>query len=73
MCDNTMTALRWHMTGTHQGEFRGLPASGNTVSMQGVSLFRLEEGQIAEVWINENDLGLMELLQPAAEPEPAAV
>lgn len=73
MCDNTMTAFRWHMTGTHQGEFRGLPASGNTVTIQGVSLFRLEEGQIAEVWMNENDLGLMEQLQPASEPEPAAV
>ncbi|MEO0769465.1 MAG: ester cyclase [Cyanobacteria bacterium J06649_4] len=77
MCDNTMTALRWHMTGTHKGEFRGIPASNNTVSMQGVSLFRFEEGQIAEIWMNENDLGLMEQLQAAAEPtepaEPAAV
>ncbi|MEO1620822.1 MAG: ester cyclase [Cyanobacteria bacterium J06632_3] len=73
MCDNDMTALRWHMTGTHQGEFRGMPASGNTVTMQGVSLFRLEEGQIAEMWINENDLGLMEQLQPKESAEPAAV
>ena len=72
MCDNTMTALRWHMTGTHKGPFRGMPASGNTVTMQGVSLFRLEAGQIAEVWINENDLGLLEQLT-AASPEPAAV
>lgn len=78
MCDNTMTALRWHMTGTHSGPFRGIPASGNTVTMQGVSLFRLEEGQIAEIWINENDLGLLEQLT-ASEPksdsaaEPAAV
>ncbi|ESA38955.1 ester cyclase [Leptolyngbya sp. Heron Island J] len=72
MCDNTMTALRWHMTGTHRGPFRGIPASGNTVTMQGVSLFRLEEGQIAEIWINENDLGLLEQLT-SAPPEPAAV
>jgi steroid delta-isomerase-like uncharacterized protein len=71
MCDNNMTALRWHMTGTHKGEFRGIPASGNVANMQGVSLFRLEAGQIAEIWINENDLGLIEQLQP--KPEPAAV
>lgn len=68
MCDNTMTALRWHMTGTHEGDFRGMPASGNTVTMQGVSLFRLEEGQIAEIWINENDLGLIEQIQKEANP-----
>ena len=73
MCDNTMTALRWHMTGTHKGPFRGIPASGTTVTMQGVSLFRLEEGQIAEVWINENDLGLLELLTSVSKAEPAAV
>ena len=73
MCDNTMTALRWHMTGTHRGPFRGIPASGNTVTMQGVSLFRLEEGQIAEIWINENDLGLLEQLTATSQAEPAAV
>ena len=75
MCDNTMTALRWHMTGTHRGSFRGIPASGNTVTMQGVSLFRLEDGQIAEIWINENDLGLLEQLTAASESQakPAAV
>jgi steroid delta-isomerase-like uncharacterized protein len=73
MCDNNMTALRWHMTGTHQGEFRGIPASGNTVTMQGVSLFRLEEGQIAEIWINENDLGLLEQIRTPATPEPVTV
>ncbi len=67
MCDNTMTALRWHMNATHKGQFRGIPATGNSVEMQGVSIFRLDQGQISEIWINENDLGLMEQLHPKTE------
>jgi steroid delta-isomerase-like uncharacterized protein len=37
----------WRMTGTHQGELPGLPATGRSVSMPGVSVLRITAGQIA--------------------------
>ncbi len=37
-------------TGTHQGEYRGLPATGKTVSYNEIFIFRFAEGRIAEIW-----------------------
>jgi steroid delta-isomerase-like uncharacterized protein len=68
MSDGNMAAIRWTMTATHQAEFQGVPASGNVVHLQGVHIFRFCDGQIAEIWINENDLGLMEQLRTPSTP-----
>ncbi len=60
MSDNDMAAIRWTYTGTHQDKFLSVPASGRSVQLQGVSIFQVDEGQISEIWVNENDLGLLE-------------
>ncbi|MBW4481335.1 MAG: ester cyclase [Tildeniella torsiva UHER 1998/13D] len=60
MGDDSMAAIRWLMTGTHQGEFIGLPPSNNSVNLQGVSIFEIVSGQITQIWVNANDLGLLE-------------
>ncbi|KAM3106993.1 ester cyclase [Phormidesmis sp. 146-33] len=52
-------ASRWYITGTHKGMFLDMPATGNAIKDQGVDIFILEGGKIAEIWVNENDLGLM--------------
>lgn len=59
MADGDKVAVRWIITGTHQGEFLGAPPSGNKIKDQGVDIFRFRDGKIAEIWVNENDLGLM--------------
>jgi steroid delta-isomerase-like uncharacterized protein len=61
--EQNMAAIRWTMSATHKGEFMGMPATGNKVNLQGVNIFHLRDGQIVEIWVNENDLGLMEQLQ----------
>lgn len=68
MADLEMAAIRWTMEATHRGEFLEIPASGANVHLQGVTIFRIREGQIVEIWVNENDLGLLEQIsanQPA--------
>lgn len=55
-------ASRWRILGTHKGEFLGIPPTGNRVEDQGVDIFRVANGKIAEMWVNENDLGLMQQL-----------
>jgi steroid delta-isomerase-like uncharacterized protein len=54
-------AARFTITGTHQGEFMGAPPTGNTITVHGVDLFRIEGGKIKEVQAFFNP---MELLQP---------
>lgn len=58
--EKNMVAIRWTITGTHNGEFLGIPASGNSIEDQGVDIFYIANGQITEMWVNENDMGLMQ-------------
>ena len=38
----------WNFKGTHTGVFFGIPATGKPVSLDGVTLVRMENGKIAE-------------------------
>jgi steroid delta-isomerase-like uncharacterized protein len=43
-------ATRWSLTGTQQGEFRGAPPTGQKTTMSGISVMRIANEQIAEIW-----------------------
>lgn len=51
--------VRWTATGTHDGELMGIPASGNAVTITGIDILRIADGQIAERWAEDNALQLM--------------
>lgn len=38
------------VTGTHQGEYLGLPPTGRPVTYNEIFIFRFEDGRIAETW-----------------------
>jgi len=57
--DGNRAAVRWTITGTHLGPFLGVPPSGNKVEDQGLDIFRIADGKLVELSINENDLGLL--------------
>ena len=61
----------WTATGTHKGEFRGVPATGKQINYRGFDLYRLSGGKIVERFGGFND-DLM-LLQHigAVTPPPA--
>ena len=46
-------------SGTHRGEVMGVPATGATVSLKGINIFRLENGHIVERWGRLDELGLL--------------
>lgn len=56
-------AMRWHITGTHGGEFLGMAATGNRIEDYGVDIFTFADGKIKTVHVNENDWGLVQQLQ----------
>jgi steroid delta-isomerase-like uncharacterized protein len=53
---------RWTATGTHRGEFMGIPATGQPVSASGTSIYRFAEGKIAEEWKTWDVWGTMKQL-----------
>lgn len=60
-------AARWRARATHLGQYAGMPPTGKEVEFTGISMYRIEEGEIAESWTVEDDLGLMR--QIGAVPE----
>ena len=61
-------ASRFEWTGTHQGEFFGVPATGRRVRVWGIVIDRLENGRIKDTRIIMDALGMM--MQLGAFPPP---
>ncbi|UCG24904.1 MAG: ester cyclase, partial [Chloroflexota bacterium] len=61
----------WTMTGTHEGEFYGIPPTGKQVKHSGATFYRLANGRIAEVWFLADMMGLMQQLGVIPTPETA--
>lgn len=60
--DGDIVATLWTVTGTHQAEFFGVPATGRQVAVEGMNFYRLSDGRITEVWTQFDGLGLMQQL-----------
>jgi steroid delta-isomerase-like uncharacterized protein len=43
--------VRYTMTGTQEGEFRGIPATGGELEIGAVAVYRVEDGRLAESWL----------------------
>jgi steroid delta-isomerase-like uncharacterized protein len=61
--DKVVTRYTW--SGTHQGEYYGIPATGKQVSWTMTTTFRIADGKIHEAWINWDQWGLMQQLDVA--------
>ena len=69
---NDRVVARTTMTGTHLGDFFGIPATGARVTLPGVHILRIEDGRIAEHWGSNDDLGLMRQLGVILDPNAVA-
>jgi steroid delta-isomerase-like uncharacterized protein len=61
-CEGEKAAMRYHVAGTHNGDFRGLPPSGKPFNLSGHMMFRLREGKILEAWGYWDMLGLLQAI-----------
>jgi steroid delta-isomerase-like uncharacterized protein len=68
MCEGDMTAARWTCGGTARGEFRGLPATGRTYVMSGMTFDKWEDDRIVESWVTYDLLGALQQLGIIPEP-----
>jgi predicted ester cyclase len=61
---------RFTVHGTHEGEFMGAAPTGNSVTVEGISIYRFRGGKVVERWTSADGLGLLQ--QIGALPAPAA-
>jgi len=68
LAEGDKVTTRYTLSGTHEGEFFGVPASGRRVEVSGINIDRFEGGKLVEEWASYDLLGAMRQL--GAFPEP---
>jgi steroid delta-isomerase-like uncharacterized protein len=59
---------RWTISGTHQGAFAGIPATGKPVAMSGIDVIRVTDGKMVEHWLAIDQLGMLQQLGVVPTP-----
>jgi steroid delta-isomerase-like uncharacterized protein len=60
-------------TGTHQGEFNGIPPTGKRVTATSMDMVRFRDGKFAEHWELVDNLGMLQQLGVIPEAAQAGV
>ena len=53
---------RWTARCTHKGVYLGIPATGNSMEVTGISIYRIADGKFAECWHHTDALSMMQQL-----------
>jgi steroid delta-isomerase-like uncharacterized protein len=62
LADNDIVAVRWRMDAIHSGPIGGLMATGKPIQQNANVFFRFEQGKIAEVWTQFDQIGVLRQL-----------
>ena len=69
LADNDKVVVRYYWSATHEADLMGIPATHRRVSeLAGLGVYRIADGLIAEEWVVEDTLGLLQ--QIGAVPAP---
>jgi predicted ester cyclase len=69
IAEGDLVVTRWAARGTHTGELRGIPPTGEQGCISGMSIDRLADGKVVECWVNSDELGLLQQLGVVPTPE----
>jgi predicted ester cyclase len=62
IAEGDLVATKKTFSGTHTGEFAGIPPTGNRVTIQYVDILRLRDRRIIEHWLSMDQLSFMQQL-----------
>ena len=69
IAEGDKVVARVTMTGTHTGDFWGMPPRGKRVKFTGIYIVRVADGKIVEHWGEEDGVGLLQQLGFMPKPE----
>jgi steroid delta-isomerase-like uncharacterized protein len=62
VAEGDKVVTRWSASGTHAGDFAGVPATGRLVTVTGIHIHRVRHGRLVEHWEELNLLGVLRQL-----------
>jgi steroid delta-isomerase-like uncharacterized protein len=72
IAEGEKVATRYTMRGINSGGFMGRPPTGRQISVGGMQIERVVDGQIVEHWRKSDDLGMMQQLGAVPMREPGS-
>jgi steroid delta-isomerase-like uncharacterized protein len=60
IADDDTLAVRWTVRGTHRGEFQGIPASGKSIKLSGITVHHLVGARVRETWLVYDNIELLQ-------------
>jgi predicted ester cyclase len=60
VAEGDMVATRGYMTGTHDGNFMGISATGKKIHLPYIDLWKVKDGKAIENWVQMDIAGLMQ-------------
>jgi steroid delta-isomerase-like uncharacterized protein len=71
IAEGDRVVVRWTGSGTHVGEFMGIPPTGRPFTISGIDIYRMADGTMAEHWHVVDQLALLGQLGLLPEQEPS--
>jgi predicted ester cyclase len=71
VAEGDKVAARITSSGTHQGDFEGLPATGKPYTQNAIVIYRLTNGKIAEARLQTDTMSMMQQLGLIPAPQTA--
>ena len=68
IAEGDKVVTRYTASGTHRGELMSIVPTGSRVEITGISITRIEDGKIEEIWENYDALGMMRQLGVIPSP-----
>ncbi len=62
VAEGNQVAVRWTMSGLHEGEFMGISPTAEGIFIQGMALFNVQEDKLSQGWIIYDHMALYEKL-----------
>ena len=62
IAEGDKVVIRWSADGANKGSFMGMPATGKTVHITGITIERKVDGMTVEGWNNFDQLGMLQQL-----------
>ena len=60
LCDgNDRVVVRWNGNGIHARSWMGEPPTGNTIDLNGIAIYRIENNKVTADWVVPDNLGFL--------------
>ena len=68
LAEGDKVITRGYFTGTHQGDFQGIPPTGKQIKVKYIDIWLVENGKLVENWVRLDELGMMQQLGVVPTP-----